>query len=51
VKPEDVKIAVEGNILTIQGTKQRVAEERPRRSIATSVRTERLSGISRCPRP
>jgi HSP20 family protein len=28
VKPEDVKIAVEGNILTIHGTKQQVAEEK-----------------------
>jgi HSP20 family protein len=31
VKPEDVKIAVEGNVLTIQGTKQQVAEERTER--------------------
>ncbi len=28
VKPEDVKIAVEGNLLTIQGTKEQVAEEK-----------------------
>lgn len=28
VKPEEVKIAVEGNILTIQGTKEQVAEEK-----------------------
>jgi len=28
VKPEDVKISLEGNVLTIQGTKQQVAEER-----------------------
>lgn len=31
VKAEDVKIAVEGNVLTIQGTKQQVAEERTER--------------------
>ena len=28
VSPEDVKISLEGNVLTIQGTKQQVAEER-----------------------
>ena len=28
VKPEDVKISVEGNLLTIKGTKEQVAEER-----------------------
>jgi len=28
VKPEDVKISVEGNMLTIQGTKEQVAEEK-----------------------
>jgi HSP20 family protein len=28
VKPEDVKISVENNVLTIQGTKQQVAEEK-----------------------
>ena len=28
VKPEDVKIAVEGNLLTISGTKQQIAEEK-----------------------
>jgi HSP20 family protein len=28
VKPEDVKISVEGNVLTIQGTKEQVAEEK-----------------------
>jgi HSP20 family protein len=28
VKPEDVKIAVEGNILTIKGVKEQVAEEK-----------------------
>jgi len=28
VKPEDVKISLEGNVLTIHGTKQQVAEER-----------------------
>ncbi len=27
VKPEDVKISVEGNVLTIHGTKQQTAEE------------------------
>jgi HSP20 family protein len=31
VKPEDVEISVEGNLLTIQGTKQQVAEERTER--------------------
>jgi HSP20 family protein len=31
VKPEDVKISVENNVLTIQGTKQQVAEERAER--------------------
>ncbi len=31
VKPEDVKIAVEGNVLTVQGTKQQVAEEKTER--------------------
>lgn len=28
VKPEDVKISVEGNVLTIQGKKEQVAEEK-----------------------
>jgi HSP20 family protein len=28
VKPENVKISVEGNVLTIQGTKEQVAEEK-----------------------
>ena len=28
VRPEDVKISVEGNLLTIQGTKEQVAEEK-----------------------
>jgi len=28
VKPEDVKISVEGNILTIQGTKTQIAQEK-----------------------
>lgn len=28
VKPDDVKISVEGNLLTIQGTKEQVAEEK-----------------------
>jgi HSP20 family protein len=28
VRPEDVKILVEGNVLTIQGTKEQVAEEK-----------------------
>ena len=28
VKPEDVKISVEGNLLTIRGTKEQVAEEK-----------------------
>lgn len=31
VRPEDVKISVENNVLTIQGTKQQVAEERTER--------------------
>jgi len=31
VKPEDVKIAVEGNLLTISGTKEQVAEEKAER--------------------
>jgi HSP20 family protein len=31
VAPEDVKISVEGNVLTIHGTKQQVAEERTER--------------------
>jgi len=31
VKPEDVKISLEGNVLTIHGTKQQVAEERTER--------------------
>ena len=31
VKPEDVKISVENNVLTIHGTKQQVAEERTER--------------------
>lgn len=31
VKPEDVKIAVEGNVLTISGTKEQVAEEKAER--------------------
>jgi len=31
VKPEDVKISVENNVLTIQGTKEQVAEERTER--------------------
>ncbi len=31
VKPEDVKISVEGSVLTINGTKQQVAEERTER--------------------
>jgi len=31
VKPEDVKISVEGNVLTIQGTKEQVAEENTER--------------------
>jgi HSP20 family protein len=28
VRPEDVKLSIENNVLTIQGTKQQVAEER-----------------------
>ncbi len=32
VKPEDVKISVEGNVLTINASKQQVAEERTERA-------------------
>jgi HSP20 family protein len=31
VKPEDVKISVEGNVLTIAGTKEQIAEEKAER--------------------
>jgi HSP20 family protein len=31
VKPEDVKISLEGNVLTIHGTKQQIAEEQTER--------------------
>src|SRR2546422_6811085 len=31
VKPEDVQISLEGNVLTIRGTKQHVEEERTKR--------------------
>jgi HSP20 family protein len=31
VKPEDIKISLEGNLLTIHGTKQQEAEERTER--------------------
>lgn len=31
VKPEDVKISIEGNLLTIAGTKEQVAEEKAER--------------------
>src|SRR5256886_12603031 len=31
VRPEDVKISVEGNLLTVKGTKEQVAEERAER--------------------
>lgn len=31
VTPEDVKISVEGNVLTVQGSKQQVAEEQTER--------------------
>jgi HSP20 family protein len=31
VKPEDVKISVEGNLLTMKGTKEQVAEEKAER--------------------
>src|SRR2546422_5555936 len=31
IDPKDVKISVEGNVLTIHGTKQQVAEERTER--------------------
>src|SRR5437773_9386428 len=32
VKPEDVKISVEANLLTVKGTKEQVAEEKDRKS-------------------
>ena len=31
VRPEDVKISIEGNVLTVSGTKQQTAEERTER--------------------
>lgn len=40
VRPEDVKISLEGNVLTIHGTKQEVAEKRTERV----HRYERTSG-------
>ena len=49
VKPEDVKISVEANLLTIKGTKEQVAEEkaekvhRYERTYGAFVRTFRLS--------
>jgi len=49
VKPEDVKISVEGNLLTIKGTKEQVAEEkaekihRYERTYGAFERTFRLS--------
>ena len=49
VRPEDVKISVEGNLLTIKGTKQQVAEEkaeqvhRYERTYGAFERTFRLS--------
>jgi HSP20 family protein len=49
VKPEDVKISVEANLLTIQGTKEQVAEEkaekvhRYERTYGAFERTFRLS--------
>jgi HSP20 family protein len=49
VKPEDVKITVESNLLTIKGTKQQVAEEkaekvhRYERTYGAFERTFRLS--------
>ena len=49
VKPEDVKITVEGNLLTIKGTKEQVAEEkaekihRYERTYGAFERTFRLS--------
>jgi HSP20 family protein len=50
VKPEDVKIAVEGNLMTISGTKEKVAEEklekvhRYERTYGTFERTFTLPG-------
>ena len=49
VKPEDVKISVEGNLLTIKGTKEQLAEEkaekvhRYERTYGAFERTFRLS--------
>src|SRR5438128_9457958 len=49
VKPEDVKISVEGNLLTVKGTKEQVAEEkaekehRYERTYGAFERTFRLS--------
>jgi len=49
VRPEDVKISVEGNLLTIKGTKEQVAEEkaekvhRYERTYGAFERTFRLS--------
>src|SRR5579884_868430 len=40
VKPEDVKISVEGNVLTIHGTKQQVAEEARPRQIPVQVQAK-----------
>ena len=50
VKPEDVKISVEGNLLTVTGNKQQVAQEkaekvhRYERTYGAFERTFRLSG-------
>jgi len=50
VKPENVKISLENNVLTIQGTKEQVAEERAER-VHRYERTGRSTGASRYPRP
>lgn len=54
VSPSDVKISVEGNLLTIKGTKEQVAEEtaekvhRYERTYVTSGPTAPSSGRSGC---
>lgn len=51
VRPDDVKVSLEGHVLTIHGTKQQVAEERTERVHATSGPTARSSGLSPCRPP
>ena len=50
VKPENVKISLENNFLTIHGSKEQIAEERTRGCIDTNGPTGRSSGASRSPR-